>query len=178
MTGNSFERNLEDGIQLILPYLYSYDENVTHVVIIDNNTLVHNSNLKINIGGHFAMLNITRNTIQNNFCKGNDIFIEWYYILLVNYTFFNCIDGLITISGMEKYMLIWKNLISSNTGEFMIKFNIKSQCEVMSSVFALLRENMFKSNSRLLTPGVSIFFTEYFNFYNFKLIICFSQSQH
>jgi len=40
-------------------------------VIIDNNTLVHNSNLKLNIGGHFAMLNITRNTIQNNICKGN-----------------------------------------------------------------------------------------------------------
>jgi len=71
LTGNSFERNLKDGIQLILPYLKSYDENITHVVIIDNNTLVHNSNLKLNIGGHFAMLNITRNTIQNNICKGN-----------------------------------------------------------------------------------------------------------
>lgn len=60
------------------------------------------------------------------------------------------------ITGMEKYMLIWKNIITSNTGEFMVKFNIKSQCEIMSSVFALFRENMFKSNSRLLTMEVSI----------------------
>lgn len=59
---------------------------------------------------------------------------------------------------MEKYMLIWKNTITYNTGEFMINFSIKSQCEIMSSVFALFRENMFKSNSRLLTSGVSIFF--------------------
>lgn len=71
LTGNSIERNLKDGIQLTLPYLYLYDENTTHIVIIDNNTLVHNSNLKLNIGGHFAILNITRNTIQNNICKGN-----------------------------------------------------------------------------------------------------------
>lgn len=78
MTGNSFERNLKDGIQLLLPYLYSYDENITHIVIIDNNTLVHNYNLKLNIGGHFAMLNITRNTIQNNICKGN--FIKWVFL--------------------------------------------------------------------------------------------------
>lgn len=57
--------------------------------------------------------------------------------------------------GMEKYMLIWKNTITSNIGEFMVMFNVKSQCEIMSSVFALFRENMFKSNSRLLTMGVS-----------------------
>lgn len=58
--------------------------------------------------------------------------------------------------GMEKYMLIWKNTITSNIGDFMVMFNIKSQCEIMSSVFALFRENVFSSNSRLLTPGVSI----------------------
>jgi len=71
--------------------------------------------------------------------------------------YFNDVDGLITISGMEKYMLIWKNTISYNSGEFMIKFGITSQCEIMSSVFALFRENMFKSNMRFLTSGVSLF---------------------
>lgn len=60
------------------------------------------------------------------------------------------------ITGMEKYMLIWKNIFNSNTGEFMIMFRIKSQCEIMSSVFALFRENIFNSNTRLLTTGVSI----------------------
>lgn len=59
------------------------------------------------------------------------------------------------ITGMEKYMLIWKNIITSNTGRFMVMFNIKSQCEIMSSVFALFRENIFRSNTRLLTSGVS-----------------------
>lgn len=70
MTGNSFERNLKDGIKLTLPYLYSYDENITHIVIINNNTFVHNSNLRVHIGGHFAKFNLTRNVIQNNICKG------------------------------------------------------------------------------------------------------------
>lgn len=59
--------------------------------------------------------------------------------------------------GMEKYMLIWKNTFMSNMGDFMVMFNIKSQCEIMSSVFALFRENVFTSNSRLLIPGVSVF---------------------
>lgn len=68
------------------------------------------------------------------------------------------------ISGMEKYMLIWKNTIVSNTGEFMIKFNIKSQSEIMSSVFALFRENVFNSNSRLLTTGVIIYLYCIFTF--------------
>lgn len=67
------------------------------------------------------------------------------------------------ITGMEKYMLIWKNTIISNTGEFMIKFNIKSQCEIMNSVFALFRENMLKSNSRSLTAEVNIFYIISFN---------------
>lgn len=71
LIGNSFERNLKDGIQLILPYLHLYDENITHTIIVDNNTFVHNSNLRLNIAGHFAVLNITHNTIQNNICKGN-----------------------------------------------------------------------------------------------------------
>jgi len=67
---------------------------------------------------------------------------------------------------MEKYMLIWKNSITSNVGEYMVMFNIKSQCEIMSSVFALFRENMFKSNSRLLTTGVSRFHIKCLHFYN------------
>lgn len=70
------------------------------------------------------------------------------------------------ISGMEKYMLIWKNTINSNIGEFMIKFNIKSQCEIMSSVFALCRENIFNSNSRLLTTGVIILYIKHLYFNN------------
>lgn len=74
------------------------------------------------------------------------------------------IDGLIKIMGMEKYMLIWKNSFISNTGHFMVMFNIKSQCEIMSSVFALFRENVFDSNSRLLLPGVSISCMLNFNF--------------
>lgn len=82
------------------------------------------------------------------------------------------------ISGMEKYMLIWKNSIVSNAGEFMILFNIKSQCEIMSSVYALFRENIFKSNSRLLTTGVSLFFVYQFYFYDFLINFYFSQSLH
>lgn len=84
MTGNSFERNLKDGIQFILPYLYSYNENITHIVVIDNNTFVHNINLRLNIGGHFSMLNITHNTIQNNICKGN-LFNSYLIIFSIIY---------------------------------------------------------------------------------------------
>jgi len=66
--------------------------------------------------------------------------------------------------GMEKYMLIWKNTITSNNGEYMVMFNIQSQCEIMSSVFALFRENTFKSNSRLLMTGVRTLYIKYLNF--------------
>lgn len=77
------------------------------------------------------------------------------------------------IMGMEKYMLIWKNTIISNTGEFMIKFNIKSQCEIMSYVFALFRENVLKSNSRLLTTGVSLYQILHLNFYYLLIMVKF-----
>lgn len=69
---------------MTLPYLNLYDENITHIVIIDNNTFVHNTNLNLNIGGHFAKLNITRNTIQNNMCKGN-LFYSFLMILCFTY---------------------------------------------------------------------------------------------
>jgi len=82
------------------------------------------------------------------------IMIIFYFISLFKILYY--IDGLVMITGMEKYMLIWKNTITSNTGEFMFMFNINSQCEIMSSVFALFRENVFRSNSRLFTIGVSI----------------------
>lgn len=75
-------------------------------------------------------------------------------------------------------MLIWKNIITSNTGEFMVMFNIKSQCEIMSSVFALFRENLLRSNSRLLTTGVNIFLLIIYLFLIFtilKFILCCSQ---
>lgn len=84
MTGNSFERNLKDGIQLNLPYLYSYDENITHIVIIDNNTIVHNTNLNLIVGGHFTKLNITRNTVQNNICKGN---LSCSFLMILCFTY-------------------------------------------------------------------------------------------
>jgi hypothetical protein len=67
------------------------------------------------------------------------------------------------INGMEKYMLIWKNTFNFNTGEFMIMFRINSQCEIMSSVFALFRENIFNSNIRLLTTRVSIVSIKHLN---------------
>lgn len=51
---NSIERNKRGGFSVSLPYVWQYNENFTHSVVLLNNTWRNNNNFSVVVGGHFA----------------------------------------------------------------------------------------------------------------------------
>lgn len=123
---NTVERNKNGGFDISLPYVWQYNENFTHSVYMNNNTMRNNQNFGLVIDGHFAEVNLTKNIFTDNNCK----------------------TGLITIQGMEKKMLIDGNYIERNSGQFMVKFHMDSQSEIMGLVYAVFIFNKLKNNQQ------------------------------
>ncbi|KAG6445644.1 protein bark beetle isoform X2 [Manduca sexta] len=121
---NTIERNKNGGFDVALPYVWQYNENFTHSVYMYNNTWRNNQNFALIVDGHFSELNITKNVFTDN----------------------NCRFGLISIQGMEKKMTIDGNLIERNNGQFMVKFHMDSQSEIMGLVYAVFVFNKLKNN--------------------------------
>ncbi|CAH2236667.1 jg20886 [Pararge aegeria aegeria] len=124
MQDNTFERNKYGGFDISLPYVWKYNENLTHSVYLHNNTWRNNNKFGFVIDGHFALVNITKNSFTDNNCK----------------------TGLISIRGMEKKMKIDGNLIERNNGQFMVQFFMDSQSEIMGFVYAVFVYNQVKNN--------------------------------
>ncbi|PZC85077.1 hypothetical protein B5X24_HaOG202841 [Helicoverpa armigera] len=125
---NTIERNKQGGFDVSLPYVWQYNENFTHSVYMHNNTWRNNQNFALIVDGHFAEVNITKNIFTDNNCK----------------------TGLISIQGMEKKMMIDGNFIERNNGQFMVKFHMDSQSEIMGLVYALFIYNQVKNNRHTL----------------------------
>lgn len=89
--------NNHGGIDLRLPYVWDYNENYTHSVVLVNSTLKSNRNFKLRIDGHFARFNASWNTVESNECSSG--------------------EGVFTIGGMEKEMLIRENQFLNNVGK-------------------------------------------------------------
>jgi hypothetical protein len=128
---NSIERNSYGGFEIALPYVWDYNENFTHSVLITNNTWRNNRNFIMTVGGHFAHFNLTDSLFEENKCKA----------------------GLISIQGMEKKMKIRNNLIEKNTGSYMIEFKADSQSEIMGDLRATFTHNIIKRN---LPPSLEV----------------------
>ncbi|XP_041988464.1 protein bark beetle isoform X2 [Aricia agestis] len=124
---NTIERNKRGGFDVNLPYVWQYNENFTHSVFMQNNTLRNNKNFGLVIDGHFAEVNMTKNIFTENNCK----------------------TGLISIRGMEKKMKIDGNLIERNNGQFMVQFYMDSQSEIMGFVYAVFVLNQVRNNKYL-----------------------------
>lgn len=124
---NTIERNKKGGFEIALPYVWQYNENFTHSVYMQNNTWRNNQNFAFVVDGHFAEMNITKNIFTDNNCK----------------------TGLISIQGMEKKMTIDGNFIERNNGQYMVKFNMDSQSEIMGLVYAVFFYNQVKNNRQL-----------------------------
>lgn len=88
------ERNMGGGFDIRLPYVWQYNENFTHSVYMGNNTWRNNKDFSFSIDGHYAIVNVTNNTFTENMCK----------------------NGLISLKGMEKKLLIDYNTIENNNG--------------------------------------------------------------
>ncbi|CAG9761945.1 unnamed protein product [Ceutorhynchus assimilis] len=121
---NTIERNKGDGFSIALPYVWDYNENFTHSVYMDNNTFVNNRNFAIDIDGHFAEVNITSNVFKENKCQ----------------------NGLLTIKGMEKKLLIWNNKFLDNNCKYVVLFSCNSQSEIIGKIPAVFIYNELRNN--------------------------------
>lgn len=135
-----FEQNKGGGINLVLPYFWPYDANLSHTVEIHNNSFFRNHQFEVAIGGHFVDMNMTRNTFRENRCK----------------------NSLIYFSGMEKKILIRHNLIELNTCSRIMEFDIQSHADKLGSVTAYLEYNALRRNRRLPPSNA----TAYYNMMN------------
>ncbi|KAK0090170.1 hypothetical protein PV325_002595 [Microctonus aethiopoides] len=121
---SSIERNARGGLNLLLPYVWQYNENFTHSLYFGNNTWRNNRLFQFIIDGHYASLNMTYNIFDNNHCK----------------------DGLISIRGMEKKMKFDHNRIEKNSGTYMVEFKVDSQSEIIGEIPAHFHFNEIKNN--------------------------------
>ncbi|CAG0896137.1 unnamed protein product [Darwinula stevensoni] len=127
---DTFEGNKEGGINVFLPYVWQYNENYTHAVFLHNNTFRDNKRFEVVVDGHFARMDVTQNSLENNQCGA----------------------GLFAVRGMEKQMHISENLINNNIGQYMVEFNIDSQSETSGMVPANFRRNTV-TNNRFVTKA-------------------------
>lgn len=127
--------NNNGGIDLRLPYVWDYNENYTHSVVIANCTFKGNKNFKLHIDGHFARFNATRNVLENNECASG--------------------EGVFTVAGMEKEMLIRKNEFRNNRGKYVVEFKLESHSERFSLVPANFYYNVLENNDPDASKGVT-----------------------
>ncbi|XP_050298201.1 protein bark beetle isoform X2 [Anthonomus grandis grandis] len=121
---NTIERNKGDGFNIALPYVWEYNENFTHSVYMDNNSFINNRNFGIDIDGHFAEVNLTSNVFKENRCH----------------------NGLLTVKGMEKKMLILSNKFLDNNCKYVVLFSCNSQSEIIGNIPAVFLYNELRNN--------------------------------
>lgn len=121
---NTIERNKGDGFNVALPYVWQYNENFTHFIFMDNNTFVNNRNFAFDIDGHFTEVNITSNVFKENKCR----------------------DGLLSVKGMEKKLLIVNNRFLENNCKHVVLFSCNSQSEILGTIPAVFYNNELRNN--------------------------------
>ncbi|XP_049764444.1 protein bark beetle [Schistocerca cancellata] len=124
---SSVERNKAGGFVIELPYVWQYNENFTHSVVLMNNTWRNNFNFAVEIGGHFARLNVSKNMFRENVCHAS--------------------EGLLSVRGMEKLMLLNRNLIEGNRCHYLVEFGANSQSEILGTVPAFFIFNEVRRNT-------------------------------
>uniref|UniRef100_T1IJ76 SRCR domain-containing protein n=1 Tax=Strigamia maritima TaxID=126957 RepID=T1IJ76_STRMM len=122
--GNSFSGNKENGIDVTFPYVWQSNLNETHTFYMQNNTVNYNRNFKLVVNGFFAKTFIRENNFVENACK----------------------KGLITLTGMEKLMVVERNLIENNTCRYMVEFHMDSHTDLAVNIPAYFKNNMVKFN--------------------------------
>ncbi|XP_065210133.1 protein bark beetle-like [Planococcus citri] len=122
---NTINQNEGGGFEIMLPYVWSYNENYTHTVVQEENYWESNRNFAFIVDGHYAQVNLTKNIFQNNDCK----------------------EGLISIRGMEKSMSIAGNKITGNRGIYLVEFKANSQSEIRGELRAIFYENILEHNT-------------------------------
>lgn len=121
-----FQGNRGGGINIVLPYFWRYDRNLSHTIEINNNTFLRNNLHELVIDGHFVIMNMTKNVFRENKCK----------------------TGLISLMGMEKLMSIRNNIMEQNTCNKIVEINIQSHADKLGYLSAEFKYNSIRFNRR------------------------------
>lgn len=116
--------NLGGGIDVRLPFVWQYSENYTHSFVMHNTSFSNNEKFGFSLSGHFSRINITNNTFVRNICK----------------------RGLLSLSGMEKEILMEDNSFEMNTCRYIVEFNMESHADKFGTVNANFQRNILKFN--------------------------------
>lgn len=125
LNGTEFSQNV-GGVDLRLPYVWQYDENYTHSVVLCNNSFYGNTVFTLHIDGHFARFNATGNEVRDNEAPPG--------------------SGLFMVAGMEKEMLITDNVFRNNHAKYIMEFDLESHSERFSIVDANFCHNILRDN--------------------------------
>lgn len=112
------------GVELSLPYVWQYNRNFTHSVYISANRIVDNHDLRVSVEGHFCRLRIDGNRLEDN--------VSW--------------RGLISLSGVEKELVVCGNTLRRNTGPYMVGVSIDSHTSALGNVTAGISRNVITDN--------------------------------
>lgn len=122
----NFELNKGGGVNILLPYYWQYDANMSHTIEIYNNSFSKNNQYELSIEGHYTLLNMSHNTFKENRCRRN----------------------LISIAGMEKRMVISGNVIEYNTCGQIIEINMNSHADKLGAVPGSFEYNLLRYNRK------------------------------
>ncbi|XP_064467113.1 protein bark beetle-like [Ornithodoros turicata] len=134
INASQFVRN-KGGVDLRLPYVWQYDENYTHSIVLCNNSFHGNTFFVLHMDGHFARFNATGNEVRNNVSPPG--------------------KGLFTVGGMEKEMLIVNNEFTDNHAKYIVEFDLESHSERFSVVDANFYRNILRNNFAVEKRGRS-----------------------
>ena len=121
---NMIRSNEHGKFEFNLPYVWQYNENYTHSILLLNNTWESNKNFRMKIDGHFAKINVSENVFDRNECSFD--------------------YGLISVHGMEKQLQMDRNRFERNDCNFIFNFLIDSQSEILGKVPANIFFNIFR----------------------------------
>ena len=112
------------GFVIELPRVNDLFERQHHSVIFVQSTLRNNQNFEFAVSGYYAVVDISNNQFDNN----------------------NCLDGLVSLTGMEKDIEIVNNRLENNYGKFALDMDLYSHSEYSENVVGLLKHNTIINN--------------------------------
>ncbi|KAI1309114.1 Protein bark beetle [Halotydeus destructor] len=77
LVANIIEENRGSGILIRLPYVWQFNENYTHSIVMADNTIIRNRNFMLLLDGHYAEVNITGNMFSDNHCHEGLFRLGW-----------------------------------------------------------------------------------------------------
>lgn len=122
------ESSASGGLEIELPRVNHEIDQQSHSVSVQETTFSNNKQFAFTIAGYYANITIINNILKNNWCR----------------------RGVMILSGMEKDMYIFNNVIRNNEGKFAIDMTIISHSEYGQNVSAWVGYNTIKDNG---SPG-------------------------